>query len=342
MEGTPSITAGISNIQHPETGWQNVSVQRFGLKGKRILSMYVVPGNQSFAIWTAYRMKNLSCPVTISIGVDPVVYLCSQAKAPVGVCEYDLWGAFTGQPLELVKAETSKLLVPTTAEIVIEGEVHPTQREMDGPFPEFCGYYTTISEVARVEVKAITMRKDPIYYYLNMGMPPNEGNEIGGLMESMSIFRRLSATFPGILDIYHPHWLLTILKVDKRISKAWSGFAFYLASLIKSECQWAKKVVWVVDDDVEDVSDLYEVCQSLIGKFQASKDVRIIPRTLGHTLDASEPWAGQWGWMDFMVLDCTEPPPPYDEGYKRGLAVPPKEVMEKVKDNWSEYGFKEI
>jgi 2,5-furandicarboxylate decarboxylase 1 len=47
-----------------------------------------------------------------------------------------------GKPLELVKCETIDLEVPADAEIVIEGEMPPHAREMEGPFGEFQGYFT--------------------------------------------------------------------------------------------------------------------------------------------------------------------------------------------------------
>jgi len=155
FEGTPNITAGMSNIRDLDTGWQNIAVRRFGLKGKRTLSEFINPGNQDFAIWANYRRAKKKMPIAIIIGADPCAYLVSQTKQPPGVCEYDLWGAFTGEPLEVVKCETSDLLVPATAEIVLEGEVDPEARELDGPFPEFMGYYTTIASVAQVKINAI-------------------------------------------------------------------------------------------------------------------------------------------------------------------------------------------
>lgn len=340
-EGTPSITAGISNKRDPESAWQNIAVRRYGLKGKRLLSEYINPAQQDFVIWGKYLGMNKACPVAIIIGADPVTYLVSQTKEPPGVCEYDLWAPFTGVPLEVVKCETSDLLVPASAEVVIEGELKPYPREMDGPFPEFCGYYTTLAEVARVEVKAVTMRKNPIYYYMNMGLPPTEGNDIGALMESLTIYREVAKAYPGILDIYNPHWLITIIKVTKRFAKSWNSFAFYVGTLIKT-LQPAMKWVFVVDEDVEDIADFQQIMNMMVGKFQASKDLTIIPRTQGNSLDPSEPWAGGWSITDFMIVDLTEPPAPYDEGYKRGVALPPKYATEKVLANWKSYGFEEM
>ena len=52
-------------------------------------------------------------------------------------------GAIRGKPVELVRCETSDLLVPAGAEVVIEGFVSgdPETFEMEGPFGEYTGYY---------------------------------------------------------------------------------------------------------------------------------------------------------------------------------------------------------
>ncbi len=340
FEGTPNITAGMSNIRDLDTGWQNIAVRRFGLKGKRTLSEFINPGNQDFAIWANYRRAKKKMPIAIIIGADPCAYLVSQTKQPPGVCEYDLWGAFTGEPLEVVKCETSDLLVPATAEIVLEGEVDPEARELDGPFPEFMGYYTTIASVAQVKINAITMRKNPIFYYLGMGWAPTEGHEIGSLMLSISTYRELSKVFPGILDVYCHGWLYMVIRVEKEIAKNWVGYAKQVANVAKNLCKHDLKICVVVDEDVEDPSDYYQVVNAILNKFQATKDLTIAHRTLGCLLDPSEPWSGSWGWTDFMIMDCTEKPSPWDEGYKRGKAIPSPKSMQRVEEKWDKYGFK--
>ena len=49
-------------------------------------------------------------------------------------------GGLLGEPLELVKCETSDVLVPAHAEMVIEAEILPRERTAEGPFGEFTGY----------------------------------------------------------------------------------------------------------------------------------------------------------------------------------------------------------
>ncbi len=345
-EGIPNITAGMSNKRDIETGWQNIAIRRLGVKGKNIMSEFINQANQDFRIWGFYRRAKKKMDVAYIIGPDPVCYLASGTKVPAGVCEYDLWGAFTGMPLEVVKCETSDLLVPADAEIIIEGEIDPDARELDGPFPEWVGYYSPLALVAQVKVNAITMRHDPIYYYMNMGWLPTEGESLGSFMTQVTIFRELQKVFgTAILDVYAVSWNIIIIKVDKRVSKGFGGspFAHHVGMISKYLVAPYIKMVIVVDDDVEDITDLVGVFNAIMSKYEAGEDTIIVPRSTGTFLDPSEPWsgrAGRWGWEDFSILDCTEKVAPWDEGYKRGKAVPPSWAEEKVNKKWVQYGFK--
>jgi hypothetical protein len=61
-------------------------------------------------------------------------------------------------------------------------------------------------------------------------------------------------------------------------------------------------------------------------------------------LDPSETVIGHGtsysGYSSFAAFSCLDKLPPYDEGFKRGLAVPPEEAVKRVNANWTKYGFK--
>jgi UbiD family decarboxylase len=344
-DGIPNITAGMSNKRDLDTGWQNIAIRRLAVKSKNIMAEFINQANQDFRIWGTYRRAKKKMDVAYIIGPDPVCYLVSGTKAPAGLCEYDLWGAFTGMPLEVVKCETNDLLVPANAEIIIEGEIEPEERELDGPFPEWVGYYSPLAQVARVKVTAITMRKDPIYYFMNMGWLPTEGESMGGFMTSANIFQELLKMFgKAVMDVYAISWNIIVIKVDKKIAKGWGGgpMAHHVGMVSKYMVAPYLKMVIVVDDDVDDIHDLVGVFNALMSKYEAGEDTIIVKRSTGTLLDPSEPWsgrAGRWGWQDFSIMDCTEKVAPWDEGYLRGKAVPPKWAEEKIEKNLEKYGL---
>jgi 3-polyprenyl-4-hydroxybenzoate decarboxylase len=102
------------------------------------------------------------------------------------------------------------------------------------------------------------------------------------------------------------------------------------------------KNLFVVDEDVN-VRNVHDVLWSLCVKFQPAKDITVITDLPGIFLDPSEVWVGHGGTYSghssFAIYNCTEKLAPYDEGYKRGLALPPSHSLEKLEKNRSKYGF---
>ena len=71
-------------------------------------------------------------------------------------------GGFRGKPVELVKCETSDLLVPAQAEMIIEGEI-PMEMEEEGPYAEMFVFMGFKHNNFYMKIKAITHRKNTLY-----------------------------------------------------------------------------------------------------------------------------------------------------------------------------------
>lgn len=160
--GRYSTEHGIIN-QDPDTGWTNYGLYRFMVKGPR----------RGGALWTfrqhgpniyylKYEARGNSMPFCLAIGGGALNFVAACLSAAVGVCEYDVIGGLSGEPLEVVRAETNNLLVPARAEIIIEGEVRPRERIDEGPFGEYVGFThgRNISPIFRVN--CVTYRQNPI------------------------------------------------------------------------------------------------------------------------------------------------------------------------------------
>lgn len=341
IEGTPHFPAGIEVIQDRETGWINLAIRWFGVKGPARLGEYISPIGHFGMIWTKYRLAGEPMPISWIVGTDPCVYYSILMKPPAGICEYDLYGGFAGQPIQLVKCETNDLLVPANAEMVIEGVVHPFERELTGPHHEYTGFNQQINAVARIDVTCVTMRKDPIIPFMNMGEPPTEGGAIGSLTGDATMYAFLTSQYPGVLDVYNSNFMeYIVVQVDKRVVKGFPDLAKRVAFALKFTAAVFAKTVIVVDDDCDDIRDLRKLMHFIYAKYQPSKDVTIIEGTQGVALDPSEPWSARgMGSTDFMVIDATEPPPPYDEIYMRGKSKPTAAMEAAIDGRWKEYGF---
>ena len=285
-------------------------------------------------------------PIAIVIGTDPLTTLASLMPAAEQFDEMNYWGAFTGEPLQMVKCETSNILVPATAEIIIEGEIDPDKRILEGPFAEFPGYYSGNRMCPVIQVKAITMRKNPIYQYMYMGKPPSESHSIGHLLYDLELYRQLKPIVPEIVDVaVLSTWTLTTaVSLSKNARLRTPGLEKRLGMAVKSvKAGYMVKNLFIVDDDV-DVHNTHDVLWSFSVKFQPAKDITVVEDVPGILLDPSELCVGHGGkysgHSSYAIFNCTDKLPPYDEGFQRGLAKPDAEAIERVESNWLTYGFK--
>jgi 4-hydroxy-3-polyprenylbenzoate decarboxylase len=120
-----------------------------------------------------YHARGQDCPIAITLGQDPSVFLGSMTPLPGAQSEYDYAGWVRGRPVEVIEGPISGLPLPARAEVVLEGEIPPPDRWPalpEGPFGEWPGYYTERSEsgCAVMNVRAVYHREDPI----NHGSPP--------------------------------------------------------------------------------------------------------------------------------------------------------------------------
>ena len=338
----PFITAGISNIRSAETSWQNTGIRRFQLQGPKQLSNLVLPFQHEGIIFSEYIKKGEPAPVAIVIGGDPLYTLISMIPAPDQVDEMDTWGAFAGEPLKVVRCETSDIKVPANAELVIEGEMHPKERILEGPFSEFTGFYSGLRYMPVIHVKCITMRKNCIYQNMYMGVPTSEAHNAGHTMVEVAILKELKQLVPEVTDyaVLSSWGLMSAISIDKKAKEKKPGLVRKVALAAKAikASTWVKNIV-IVDDDI-DPHNVHEILWCMSVKFQGQKDIFVVPDFPGTILDPSEAYLGKGpGITSYAVFDCTEKLAPYDEAYKRGVAQPQERYRKLVEEKWGLYGF---
>src|SRR5262249_58477273 len=108
-------------------------------KGGDATSTHLALGNHIWEFQRIAEARGEALPVAFAIGVPPAIALGALAIGSIDEDERAIMGALLGEPLELVRCETSDVLVPAHAEMVIEGEILPAARVADGPFGEVPG-----------------------------------------------------------------------------------------------------------------------------------------------------------------------------------------------------------
>ena len=157
------VTAAISFAKDPTREIWNCAYNRLQIKGRDRTSIHLTTGKHLWEFQRIAEARNEPLPLALVIGVHPAIALGALAIGSIDEDERGIMGGLLGEPLELVKCQTSDVLVPAHAEIVLECEILPRQRTPEGPFGEFTGYSLGERQREVVRVNAITHRRDAIF-----------------------------------------------------------------------------------------------------------------------------------------------------------------------------------
>jgi 2,5-furandicarboxylate decarboxylase 1 len=279
-DGGPMITAGVVIAKDPEYGL-NSGMYRFMVKERNLTGIDIVtPNNMRLFAQRAYEAGR-PCPISISIGTHPFEIMGSGFRAPLGVDEMAIAGGIRGAPVELAMCETIDLPCIADAEIVLEAEILPTGwTHPEGRFGEFTRLMGGLHWNPLVAVKAITRRKDAVYYALHM---PWENTWLAAPTRYAAIRRALKGAGVQVHDINVTlggcgfwHAVVSIRK------QPGEGKNALLAALTAQDI----KHVVVVDDDI-DVHNAMDVEWAIATRVQGDKDVIVIPGARAKPLDPS-------------------------------------------------------
>ncbi len=278
------ITAACGISRNPRTGQLNVGVYRTLILGRNIVAINASSLSDLRTFYQHAEKHGESMPIALAIGVEPALQMAAASKLPADESELDVAGALQGKPIDLVKCETSDLLVPANAEMIIEGRVDFT-RKIENTLGEFAGQYGP--ETAPVtEITAITHRRDAMFYTILAGKNP-EHNTLGSIA-TFSIQRALAGALrkqlPQIKDINvyldpkfgaMAHIVISISKQNDAQPMALIEAAFNAAGGFFPVSHITKRIV-VVDDDVN-VHDLNDVEWAVWTRVAEASKFRVIP-----------------------------------------------------------------
>jgi len=329
----------------PDTGWTNWGMYRFMIHNKRSLAGWPQPTSHlNMILQKSYLPKKQPMPIALAIGADPMSSLVATAGFRPGEDEADFAGALRQKPVELVKCETSDLLVPAQSEIVIEAEVLPDMIAHDGPFGEYTGYRSGEMGVGiACRVKAITHRSSPILTINAVGMPVDDTSLAASVTAGIAIKRALIRRGIPVTDVYVPPEGVTHL-VIVGVKSGGSAVAQQILDVVTARRVMISKVI-VVDEDV-DVFNLGQVIHAFATKCSPSRGILLehyegrgnaltpyySPRERkmlkGATAVFDSTWPLDWSREEDVPVKAS-----FNSIY-------PEELQERVIANWSRYGFK--
>ncbi|MGL5312174.1 MAG: UbiD family decarboxylase, partial [Peptostreptococcaceae bacterium] len=294
------ITAGMLIVKDPDTKDTHMAVRRFQVNSKTNISTLISgasPHLRDIIKRSDEKNKPIQCAVVL--GYDAEYLIASQiSSSKYGLDKHKVYSALKGEPLQVVKCHSVDIEVPAYCEIVLEGEIVPNKKVIEGPFGELMGYYGEVAPNPVMEIKAIMHRNNPIFQH---AFPCREEHLSNGLIREVETYSALS----NIVDIVDVNItvgggcrLHAIVSINKK--NEGDGKTAIISSLGSSK---DLKHVVVVDEDV-DIYSYKDVEFALSSRVQAGDDVIIIKNALGSALEASHVYKGL---SDKMGIDATKP-----------------------------------
>ncbi len=323
VDAGPYFSMGLLRAQDPETGESDVTIHRLCVQGPDLLSVYFVPGRHIDQFRIKAERAGKALPVSISIGLDPAIYLAAcfePPTTPLGFDELTIAGGLRGRPVELVPCVSVAAQALARAEIVIEGEIVPNRRvpedlntETGYSMPEFPGYMGDAkAELPVIKVTAVTHRQNPIMQTI-VG-PGLEHTSLAGIPTEASIYRLVEQSMPGRLQNVYAHpsgggKLLAIMQF-KKTGPDDEGRQRQAALNAFSAFSELKHVI-LVDEDV-DLFNTDDVMWAMTTRFQGDISTVFIPGVRCHPLDPSQttdfnPMARGNSITCKTIFDCTVP-----------------------------------
>ena len=274
-DGGPYITSGVMVSGHPKFG-QNLDFHRCMQFSKREMAVRVVKTRH----FDTFLNDQGVVEVAICIGVAPNILVAAATSVEIGLNELEIANAL--EPFHVVKAITSDLMIPADAEFVIEGTIYRDRRHAEGPFVDLTETQDVVRQEPVMEVSCITHRKDPLWHALLPG--GLEHKLLMGMPREPTIFREVNQVV-NCLDVnINPggcSWLHAIVKIQKEHEDD-GRKAIQAASRGHRSC----KHIFVVDEDI-DIYDPLSVEWAMATRFQADRDLVMLDRERGSSLDPS-------------------------------------------------------
>ena len=334
----PLITWGLTVTRGPLKTRQNLGIYR----------QQIIAPNKLIMRWLAHRGGALDfrdhCeknpgqpfPVAVVIGCDPATILGAVTPVPDTLSEYQFAGLLRGAKTELIKCIGSDLQVPASAEIVLEGVIHPGETAREGPFGDHTGYYNEVAEFPVFTVERITMRRDPIYHSTYTGKPPDEPAMLGVALNEVFV-PLLQKQFPEITDFYLPpegcSYRMAVVSMKKQYPGHAKRVMFGIWSFLRQFMY--TKFILVTDDDVN-IRSWPEVVWALTTRVDAARDTLIVENTPIDYLDFASPVAGLGSKMG---IDATSKWPGETQREWGRPIVMDAAVKRKVDEMWGSLGL---
>jgi 4-hydroxy-3-polyprenylbenzoate decarboxylase len=334
----PLVTWGLTVTRGPHKARQNLGIYRQQVIGKNKLIMRWLAHRGGALDFREHQLAHPGqpFPIAVAIGADPATILGAVTPVPDSLSEYQFAGLLRGAKTEVVKCLGSDLQVPASAEIVLEGVIHPGETALEGPYGDHTGYYNEQETFPVFTIERITMRRDPIYHSTYTGKPPDEPAILGVALNEVFV-PLLQKQFPEIIDFYLPpegcSYRMAVVSMKKQYPGHAKRVMFGVWSFLR-QFMYTKFII-VTDDDVN-VRDWKEVIWALTTRVDPARDTLIVENTPIDYLDFASPVSGLGSKMG---IDATNKWPGETQREWGTPITMDASVKVRVDAMWAELGF---
>ncbi len=337
-DAAPLITWGLVVTKGPDKPRQNLGIYRMQVLGpNRVIMRWLAHrgGALDFRDWQRVH-PGQPFPVAVALGADPATLLAAVTPIPDNLSEYAFAGLLRGSRTEVTSCLTHDLQVPASAEIVLEGYIHPGQLADEGPYGDHTGYYNEVERFPIFTIERITHRPDPIYHSTYTGRPPDEPAILGLALNEVFV-PILQKQFPEIQDFYLPPEGCSYRLAVVTIKKQYPGHARRIMLGVWSFLRqfMYTKLVIVTDDDIN-ARDWKDVIWALTTRMDPARDTLMIENTPIDYLDFASPVAGLGSKLGF---DATHKWPGETQRQWGTPIQMSAEVRERVDALWDRLGI---
>ena len=346
-------TYGCIVARTPDGSWTNWSIARIMMFDRNRMTGIVAPGQHIGMIHKMWADQGQDMPFALALGVEPAIpFLCGM-PIPAHMDEADVLGALFGTGIEVTKCETSDLLVPATAEIVIEGVLSASEKAPEGPMGEYAGYnwVGVTSDKPVYHVRAMTFRDDPILPMVVAGEPIEEDHTAWGIpnaAEALTLLReaKLPVTMCWLTLEAANHWLVVTLKRDWRsltVIRSSHMMCLRIGEVLFGAHGGSGLVKVIVLEDDVDPTDTDEVVWAYATRAHpGTSEIVFGDRPTGALSIYLAPDEKRVMRSTKAVYDCltrdewTGGNTPSRTSLERGY---PPELRQRVLSNWGNYGY---
>ena len=345
-DGGRYITLATLIIKDPETEWEVWRAPRFMVVDGKTLVGVLRDGTPEAKVFAKYKSMNRPMPFSIVIGPPPAVTMVSYLAVPEGESCAGVAGGLNLDPIELNRAETNSMMVPSQAEMILEGEAWPQEVAEEGPYPEFW-FYTEKAPCPVFRIKTVTYRSDPIIPFSVDGAKPYDDNHnLMSVLMAFELYRRcwMVRNFPVSWIQIPLEFNLSLALVSAPILM--HGYVAWLGKYLLSQSrdfEYLFNKVLVVDTMIPDIA-LEESIVELGFKAHPVKAFRFVDgMRLGPNTRCANTEQRKTGIGSGLYIDATWPKDWTKEDIPRRVGIEgsyPEELIGKVRENWRRLGLK--